>query len=360
MDLRPGTYAMTFTLTGFATVRRDGIILEANFTAPINAEMKVGAVQESVTVTGESPIVDVQTSSRREVVTQQLLESIPTGRNFQLMAGTVHPLPAILKAFRTGVGVPFGDYGADLREGQGPRTRRGIRDAISAASRRARRQRSPDGEPQVTGGTAENQLSGVLVNRIPRTGGNSFSGDGVFLLANGSTQGVNLDNALRARGITTPDQLFRDYDVNYSLGGPLKKDRLWFFVSGRNWAYNNYVANAFNPDGTQAVDDNTLKAFPGRLTAQIDPRDRVTAMFDWSSKIRGHRTLASNVAPEAAFRQSSPAQHILQAKGMSTLTSKLLPRSRRHRRSTRKKARAGDRHRHLPFDLATACAPGSF
>src|SRR5256885_7307824 len=83
VDLRPGTYAMSFTLTGFATVRRDGIVLEANFTAPINAEMKVGGVQESVTVTGESPIVDVQTSSRREVVTQQLLESLPTGRNFQ-------------------------------------------------------------------------------------------------------------------------------------------------------------------------------------------------------------------------------------------------------------------------------------
>src|SRR5262252_7903827 len=66
VDLRPGVYAVTFTLTGFSSVRREGVVLEANFTAPINVEMKVGAVAESVTVTGQSPVVDVQTSQRRE------------------------------------------------------------------------------------------------------------------------------------------------------------------------------------------------------------------------------------------------------------------------------------------------------
>src|SRR5690242_16953069 len=89
VDLRPGTYAVTFALSGFSTVRRNDIVLETNFTAPINVEMKLGQVAESVTVTGASPVVDVQTSQRREVVNQELLESLPTGRNFQLMAGTV-------------------------------------------------------------------------------------------------------------------------------------------------------------------------------------------------------------------------------------------------------------------------------
>src|SRR5918992_560071 len=89
VDLRPGTYSVSFKLPGFATIVRDGIALEANFTAPINVEMRVGALEESITVTGESPVVDVQTSSRREVVSQDLIESLPTGRNFQLIAGTV-------------------------------------------------------------------------------------------------------------------------------------------------------------------------------------------------------------------------------------------------------------------------------
>src|SRR5262249_7889160 len=127
---------------------------------------------------------------------------------------------------------------------------------------------------QVTGGGAENQLSGVLVNRIPKTGGNTFSGDGLFLFANDKLQGQNLDDALRKRGLATGAKLYRDYDLNYSGGGPIIKDRLWFFASGRNYAYNNYVAGAFNPDGSRAIDDNNVKAFPARLTAQLDSKNR--------------------------------------------------------------------------------------
>ena len=178
---------------------------------------------------------------------------------------------------------------------------------------------------QVTGGSAENQLSGVLVNRIPAHRRQQVpAAKAIFHLANGSTQSVNLDDAIRARGITTPDQLYRDYDINYSAGGPILKDKLWFFVSGRNWAYNNYVANAFNKDGSQAIDDNNLKAFPARLTWQADSKNRFTTMFDWANKIRGHRNLSPTINVDAAVRQAQPAQHILQAKWTSTLTNHLL------------------------------------
>lgn len=331
VDLRPGTYSVTFTLNGFSTVVREGVVLEANFTAPINIEMRVGAVAESVTVTGESPIVDVQSSQRREVVTQAQIEAIPTGRNFQLMAGTV---PSVSTGvFDVGGSSSMWTGGSLLTHGSLTGDSRTLIDGLVVDAMFGAGQCSCtyDNEAQtqemavqVSGGSAENQLSGVLVNRIPRTGGNKFSGDTVLLLANGSTQGVNLDDELRARGISTPDRLHRDYDINYSLGGPLKKDRLWFFVSGRNWAYNNYVANAFNPDGTQAVDDNNLKAFPLRLTSQVSQKNRVTALFDWASKIRGHRNLSSLVAPAAAITQKSPAQHVAQAKWTSTISNRLL------------------------------------
>ena len=82
VDLRPGTYSVTFTLQGFNTVKREGVVLDANFTAPVNAEMRVGAIEETVTVTGESPIVDVQNTARREVVDRELLDALPTGRDF--------------------------------------------------------------------------------------------------------------------------------------------------------------------------------------------------------------------------------------------------------------------------------------
>jgi hypothetical protein len=331
VDLRPGTYTVTFTLTGFSTVVRDGILLEANFTAPINVDMRVGAVAESITVTGETPVVDVQTSTRREVVSQQMLESIPTGRSFQLMANTV---PAVSSGvIDVGGSSAMWTGGSLLVHGSLTGDSRTLIDGMVVDAMFGAGQCSCvyDNEAQtqemavqVTGGSAENQLSGVLVNRIPRTGGNRFNGEGLFQLANGSTQSVNLDDALRARGITTPDKLFRDYDVNYSAGGPIIRDRLWFFVSGRNWAYNNYVANAFLPDGSQAIDDNNLKAFPARLTYQASAKNRLTAMFDWTNKVRGHRNLSSTTSPEAAIGQGQPAEHILQAKWTSTVSNHLL------------------------------------
>src|SRR5205823_3121093 len=261
VDLRPGTYSVTFVLGGFTTIRREGIVLEANFTAPINVEMTVGAVAESVTVTGASPVVDVQTSQRREVVSQQLLEALPTGRNFQLMAGTV---PSVTTGvFDVGGSSAMWTGGSLLTHGSLSFDSRTLIDGMVVDAMFGGGQCSCvyDNENQtqeiavqVSGGAAENQLSGVLVNRIPRTGGNSFTGDGLFLFANDKLQGTNLDSALVARGLTTGAKLYRDYDLNYSGGGPLMKDRLWFFVSGRNNAYNNYVAGAVNPDGSQAID----------------------------------------------------------------------------------------------------------
>src|SRR5262245_13559786 len=89
VDLRPGTYEVTFTLAGFSTVKREGILLEANFTAPVNAELRVGTISETVTVSGETPVVDVQNTARREVVTRELLDTLPTGRDFMTIGKTL-------------------------------------------------------------------------------------------------------------------------------------------------------------------------------------------------------------------------------------------------------------------------------
>ena len=81
-DLRPGTYSVTFTLTGFSTVRREGIELTTSFTANVGAELKVGTVQETVTVTGESPIVDVQSTTRKTTLDLEMIQSIPSTRGY--------------------------------------------------------------------------------------------------------------------------------------------------------------------------------------------------------------------------------------------------------------------------------------
>jgi len=331
VDLRPGAYTVSFKLPGFNTVVRENIELESNFTAPINVEMRIGSLEESITVTGESPVVDVQTSGRREVVSQELIESLPTGRNFQLLAGTV---PAVSTGvFDVGGSSTMWTGGSLLTHGSQTRDSRTLIDGMVADAMFAGGQcsciydneaQTQEVSVQVSGGSAENQTGGVLVNRVPKTGGNQYRGEFVGLFSNSALQADNIDEDLNARGIRIGDELYKLYDLNYSMGGPIVQDRLWFFVSGRNNAYNNYVANAFYPDGTRAVDDNTVKSFPGRITGQATKNDRFTVLFDWANKVRGHRGLSATVSPEASDRQTQPASHIAQAKWTRTQSSKLL------------------------------------
>ena len=83
VSLRPGTYDITFTLTGFSTFKRDGVIVPADTTVPVNADLRVGALEETVTVSGESPVVDVQNTQRQQIMTRDLMDSIPSARNIQ-------------------------------------------------------------------------------------------------------------------------------------------------------------------------------------------------------------------------------------------------------------------------------------
>lgn len=191
VDLRPGTYMVAFKLPGFTTVVREGVLLEANFTAPINVEMRVGGLEESVTVTGGSPVVDVQTSQRQQVVSQELIESLPTGRNFVLMAGTA---PAVVTgAFDVGGSSTMWSGGsllcsvvADSRtmiDGMVVDSMFGNGQCSCVYDNEAQTQEIA---VQVSGGPAEYQLSGVLVNRVPRSGGNEFIGDALVLVAVGT------------------------------------------------------------------------------------------------------------------------------------------------------------------------------
>ena len=89
IDLRPGTFTVTFTLVGFATIKRDQIIVPSNVTVPINVELKVGAIEETVVVSGQSPVVDVQNVSRMQVLTRELMDAIPSARNMQAIGALV-------------------------------------------------------------------------------------------------------------------------------------------------------------------------------------------------------------------------------------------------------------------------------
>jgi hypothetical protein len=331
IDLRPGTYTVTFTLAGFSTVRREGIVLEANFTAPVNAEMRIGTIEDTITVSGETPVVDVQSTMRRDVLTRDVLNALPTGRNYQSIGGT---LPAVSMgrfdvagstSMQQGTLTVYGSLGSDFAlEVDGM----SVQSSLSSGSVPAVYHNDgayQEMSYQLVGGTAESQTGGIRVNMIPKEGGNQFKAHAIGLFANTDLQSSNLTDELRARGIEIPAKLHRLYDTNASLGGPIKRDRLWFFSSVRVWAYNNFVANAVNPDGTQAVDDNLIEAYTNRLTYQVNQKNKITAMYDKLPKYRGHRELEfGGVEPKATVVQTVPLGYNAQAKWTSTLTNKVL------------------------------------
>jgi hypothetical protein len=331
VDLRPGVYAVTFSLTGFTGVKREGIELTASFTASVNAEMRVGGLEETITVTGDSPIVDVQTTQQRDVLTREVLDALPTGRNYQTIGAT---LPGVSMgrfdvggstAMQQSTVITAGSIGSDMAM-----LVDGMNIASSLSSGSVPAVYHNDGAYQeyvyqVSGANAELSSGGVAINMIPKEGSNTLHWDAIALYTNTHFQTQNVDAAQRAQGVAAPAKIEKTWDYNPSVGYPIKQNKLWGFTSVRFWGYNNYAANALDASGRQIVDDNDLRAFTNRITYQINQKNKVTAMYDHLPKFRGHRDIETgNVAPEATVVQRTPRSFNTQAKWTSTVSNKIL------------------------------------
>ena len=318
-NLRPGMYVVTFTLPGFATVRREGIELEGSFVASVNSEMRVGGLEETVTVTGESPSVDVQSTLRQRVFDAELLEAIPSSRAPQRVAAL---LPGVTMQ-RQDVGGIQGDG-----TGRGLVTVRGVSDArmnINGVSNQATSQSvtAADGAYNMaayqemavdTGGTgAEQSQGGLRMNMIPRDGGNTFRGFFLASYADNNMQGDNFTQPLKDAGLSNPDAIKRLWDINPAFGGPIVRDRIWFHSTARvtgassyaSLFYNKNAGNpnawAYEPDTSRgaAYNDHTIRNANVRVTWQATPKHKLALSFDPSRICDCPRGLTATVAPEA-------------------------------------------------------------
>ena len=185
VSLRPGTYTVTFTLPGFGTVKRDGIELTSDFTAVINADMRVGTLEETITVTGESPIVDTQAITQRHVMTREVLDVLPTGRNIQAVGIMI---PGTTLALGGG-GALSRDVGGSGQLQQSPLQYRGSADTVQTIEGLRLNNLCAQGAysgvywndasfeeiSYITGAdSAEMGQGGMRVNMVPRDGGNQF------------------------------------------------------------------------------------------------------------------------------------------------------------------------------------------
>lgn len=237
VDLRPGSYVVTFTLPGFSTLRRDGIELTAGFTATVNAELSLGALEETITVSGEAPVVDIRNVRTQTTVDRETLTAIPTtgrmGQYASLIVGaslettTLHDVGGV-----SGERGQFGVHGQ--RAGDIAYVQDGVNTKIQTGGVFSlNNQTFQEVSIETSGMSAEAQTGGVQVKVVPRDGGNVLSGNFAAAFSHPNVQGENITDELRARGLTAAPGLKRLVDTGGGIGGPIMRDKLWFFYAYR-------------------------------------------------------------------------------------------------------------------------------
>jgi len=311
VELRPGTYAVTFTLPGFTTVRREGIVLNAGVTAPLNADLQVGSVTETLTVSGQSPVVDVQNVRSQQVLTQEVLETIPVARTPQgyatltlgVTSGNRNGSSGPTSARDVGGNQPDGYFGFSVNgaPADGKLTVDGVptHNVMGDGTIRQFQINQLAVEEvalETSGMSAESPTGGVQIRVISKDGGNQFSANIMGAYTDENFQTGNLNDALRKRGLTQTNTTKRIYDIGGAVGGPIVRDRLWFYGAQRWWKTEQLLAGVYynkipetlfyEPDLSRPADKhNRYRDTTVRGTWQATSKDKVTGWLKFSENV---------------------------------------------------------------------------
>jgi len=329
VDLRPGTYAVSFSLQGFSTLKREGLELSAATTIPLNADLKVGALEETLTVTGATPVVDVQSVRQRQVLGRDVLESIPRSRDGAMTAGLLPGVTAVGVQDSGGSGagvisqlVAHGSDGGDQQWNiDGMKASTGGRRVLITNDQSAQEMTY-----EVSGISAEYAVGGVRMNAVPKEGGNAYRGTFMGAYTSNWMTSSNLTDDLKKRGVSTVPRIDRTWDVSPSLGGPIAKDKIWFYFTYRNWGSDGNYANIFyDSDPTrEAENPNRLWDANLRLTTQVSKRNKLNLYYDRQGRSQPFRFVSNLQSPEAGVGQDYPSMYVAQGRWTSPITSRLL------------------------------------
>lgn len=340
VDLRPGTYVVTFSLAGFNTFRREGIELTAGFTATVNGDLKVGALEETITVSGAAPLVDTQNVRQQTVVSERLLDALPSSG--KSLVGYAKLIPGLKGGSDVGGAAGLwatGNVIADTVHGKGGAkfSYDGMQTNNYGGSGATSYLMNPATVQETaveTGGvSAESNSAGIAMNLVPKEGGNTITGMASGLFSGESLHGDNLTDDLRARGVTNTTKVLHVYDGNGALGGPIRRNRLWFFaatrVAGNKNRVNDVYFNStrgtrfYTPDFSQpGFRKEWLKSQAIRLTWQATEKNKFNVFADVQNyMVRGRGDFT---APEAHTVWSFWPAGLYQATWNAPLTNRLL------------------------------------
>jgi hypothetical protein len=349
VDLRPGTYSVTFTLSGFATFRREGIELPPGFTATANAELQLGSLEETITVSGgTAPIVDIQNVRSQTVLTRTFLDAVPTAQSF-------HGFAALTLGVTVGGSANTRvDVGGNNTDAENPLAIHGSRTRDLAIKQDgftfgiwggatqlvAHNQAAIQEMVIETGGvSADTTSGGIQINAVPKEGSNTFRGSLFGDYTNqhfsaGEELPGNIVARLGGRSLTVPT-IKEVYDYRVGLGGPIKQDTLWFYTAHRWWSSSQYApGNYYNqtPNTMFYTPDLTRPAYfelgfqdsGVRFTWQLTSKQKIAASYHRQTSCDCWNGTLRPVRPEAANSYYIGPTHMPQATWTYAATNRLL------------------------------------
>jgi hypothetical protein len=329
ISLPPGQYTIKFEMMGFGTVTRPGVVVNVARTTSVDHTMQLASVQESITVTAESPAVDTKSNSIGTNFDNSLLENIPQAREIW---STVEQVPgATMSKFNVG-GSESAQQSSMMIHGSMPGQQEYAIEGLKL--------NWPGGNGGATafyfdhdsfseinimtnGAPAEVGTGGVYMNMVTKSGGNKLQGGTSFFYEDDSFQGDNVSDELREQGVSNGNPLNYLFDFNAHIGGPIIQDKAWFFSSYRRYDIDRDVLGITRADGTPATDVNHQTNVIGKVTTQINEANKLMFNFNFNYQNRFYRRPTSDlVSEEASWRQIEPA-YIVQGQWTSLISEKL-------------------------------------
>ena len=304
--LPPGNYRLSYELGGFATVVREPIVVQVGFTATVSAQLNVATVTETVTVSGASPVVDVQNTNIQNNFTAEVLKDIPSARDIWSVIG-----------LSPGVTVERFDVGGSRAGTQTDYQAYGFSGQVRVMADGANLTENTGGAPyadfgafeEIQLGTGSNDASmptpGVMINAVIKSGGNEVKGDVYFDYEHANLQSKNVTDELRRLGVGEGSRITKYWDPNVQIGGPIKRDKLWYFFSLRGQRIGTTVTG-FPVEAPGTFEFVTrLNGVTEKISYQLNQNNKFAQWIQFRRKEQPHRDASGNRYLDAVFKQDS-------------------------------------------------------
>lgn len=317
--LPPGVYTIKIELAGFAPAAIENLRITVGLGLTLDRQLGIANIQETLTVVGESPIVDTRNTEAGATVTKEILELVPSSRD---LWNTVQQVPGLVVPRENVGGFESTQLSAMSVHGSGASAVQhnvnGIDMTLMHQDNLGAGYMSTDAFEEVqvatSGISAEHSRGGLIINQVVKSGSNQLHGATAYYYENDGLMAANVDDDLRSRGVLTegsPLDGLRDFSAQ--LGGPIVRDKLWFFGAFRQYNVLPFVLNCFLPDGSRCTNEARLRNYTGKLNAQLRPENRFLFFYEWGQKFMPNRDISEFIRPEASYKQDG-AHEIIQGR----------------------------------------------